>query len=190
MTKSAKTTLKQLVTRLHEQGLEMATLRAVLDVQFTRIAQMQAELDLLPYARRRRQTLRVLLAEPPPHKGWDGPERRRGQSTEELRAYLGELRVAWETRPERVYRENDEEHRARVGQAEGHAAADGDVNKRAAGYGGPMIEHLTIMSRPNEPARLSTKDPGVTVTPKDSPASLAASRRGRAPIPVLSPELV
>ena len=99
MTTSEKTTLKQLVTRLHEQSLEMATLRAALDVQFTRIAQMQAELDLLPHARKRRQTLRVLLAEPPRHKSWDGPERRRGQSTEELRAHLRELRVAWETGP-------------------------------------------------------------------------------------------
>jgi hypothetical protein len=168
MTNSTKTTLKQLMTRLHEQGLEMATLRAALDVQFTRIAQMQAELDLLPQARRRRQTLRVLLAAPPPHKCWDGPERRHGQSTEELRAYLRALRVAWETRPEQVHRDYDEEQRARVGQAEGHAVADGDVIKRAAGYGGPMIEHLTIMGRPDEPVRLPTKHPSVTDTAKNS----------------------
>jgi hypothetical protein len=74
MTKSAATTLKQLVFRLHEQALEMATLRAALDVQFTRIAQMQAELDLMPHARRRRQTFRVLLAQPPPyghHRSFD-----------------------------------------------------------------------------------------------------------------------
>jgi hypothetical protein len=30
---------------------------------------MQAELDLLPHARRRRQVLRALLAEPPSHHG-------------------------------------------------------------------------------------------------------------------------
>jgi hypothetical protein len=126
MTKSAATGLKQLVGRLREQTLEMATIRAAIDVQFTRIAQMQAELDLLPHARRRRQTLRVLLAEPPSRHSstsldsrWDGRERRRGQSAEELRAYLRELRVAWEanrraSRPERLPRDNDEES-ARVG---------------------------------------------------------------------------
>ena len=139
MTKSAATTLMQLVSRLHEQALEMATLRAALDVQFTRIAQIQAELDLLPHARKRRQTLRVLLAESPSHtcstsmdSRWDGRERRRGQSPEELRAYLQELRVAWEanrrdTQPERVHRDNHEKRRARVGQPEGYAVAGGEV---------------------------------------------------------------
>jgi hypothetical protein len=41
--------------------LQMASLRAALDIQLTRIAQMQAELDALPQARKRRQLLRALL---------------------------------------------------------------------------------------------------------------------------------
>jgi septal ring factor EnvC (AmiA/AmiB activator) len=40
---------------------QLASLRAALDVQFKRIAQMQAELDVLPQARQRRNTLRELL---------------------------------------------------------------------------------------------------------------------------------
>jgi multidrug resistance efflux pump len=54
-------TLKQLQAHLHEHSLQMASLRAALDVQVTRIAQMQAELDVLPQARKRRQLLRALL---------------------------------------------------------------------------------------------------------------------------------
>jgi hypothetical protein len=42
---------------------------------------------------------------------WDGHERRRGPSPEELREHLRELRVAWETN---LHRDNDEERRARV----------------------------------------------------------------------------
>ena len=42
---------------------QLADLRAALDVQFKRIAQMQAELDALPQARRRRKTLRGLLTD-------------------------------------------------------------------------------------------------------------------------------
>jgi hypothetical protein len=68
MTKSVAM-LEELVSRLREQALEMASLRAALDIQFRRIADMQAELDLLPHARRRRQTLRALLAQPPSHNG-------------------------------------------------------------------------------------------------------------------------
>jgi uncharacterized coiled-coil protein SlyX len=45
MTKSA-VTLEELASRLREQALEMATLRAAVDVQFKRIADMQTELDL------------------------------------------------------------------------------------------------------------------------------------------------
>jgi hypothetical protein len=70
MPKSVATTLKQIVSRLHEQALEMASIRAALDVQFTRIAHMQAELDLLPHSHRRRQVLRALLTEPPSHHGY------------------------------------------------------------------------------------------------------------------------
>jgi hypothetical protein len=69
MAKSAVTNLTQLVSRLHEQELEMATLRTAIDVQFKRIAQMQAELDQLPHARRRRQALGPLLAERPSRNG-------------------------------------------------------------------------------------------------------------------------
>jgi uncharacterized coiled-coil protein SlyX len=68
MTKSA-VTLEQLMSRLNEQGLELTTLRAALAVQFKRIASMQAELDLLPHARKRRQALRQLLVQPPSHNG-------------------------------------------------------------------------------------------------------------------------
>ena len=66
MTKSAAT-INQLMSCLHEQALELAAVRATLKVQFKRMAEMQAELDLLPHARRRRQTLRALLAAPPSH---------------------------------------------------------------------------------------------------------------------------
>ena len=56
-------TLKQVQAHLHEQSLQMASLRAALDIQLTRIAQIQAELDALPQARKRRQLLRALLSE-------------------------------------------------------------------------------------------------------------------------------
>jgi len=69
MPKSAVANLKQLESCLHDQALEISTLRAAIDIQFERIAQMQAELDLLPHARRRRQALRALLAAPPSHNG-------------------------------------------------------------------------------------------------------------------------
>ena len=57
MTQSPLTTLKQLAARLQEQSLDVANLRTALDVQFKRIAQIQAELDLLPHARMRRALL-------------------------------------------------------------------------------------------------------------------------------------
>jgi multidrug resistance efflux pump len=61
VTKFSVPTLKQLQAHLHEHSLQMASLRAALDIQVTRIAQMQAELDVLPQARKRRQLLRALL---------------------------------------------------------------------------------------------------------------------------------
>ena len=61
MTRFPPTTLQQLDRRIQEHTLEMARLRAALEIQFKRIAQMQAELDGLPQAIRRR---RLLLAEP------------------------------------------------------------------------------------------------------------------------------
>jgi hypothetical protein len=45
MMKVAAPPLRNLVPRLHAQALKMATLRSALDVQFTRIAHRQAELD-------------------------------------------------------------------------------------------------------------------------------------------------
>jgi hypothetical protein len=62
------TTLEQLDARLREQSLDMANLRAALDVQFKRIAQMQAELDMLPHARKRRSLL-AGLRQAPSHNG-------------------------------------------------------------------------------------------------------------------------
>jgi hypothetical protein len=47
-----KPTLSQ---RLDEQATEIAALRTALNTQFIRIASMQAELDMLPAARDRRQ---------------------------------------------------------------------------------------------------------------------------------------
>ena len=45
--------------------MEVANLRSALDVQFKRIAQMQAELDVLPTARARRKTISALLHQLP-----------------------------------------------------------------------------------------------------------------------------
>jgi hypothetical protein len=56
VTKSSQLTLRQL-------GVELHDLQDELGVQTKRIAQMQAELDLLPTARRRRELLRGLLTE-------------------------------------------------------------------------------------------------------------------------------
>lgn len=61
--------LENLLTQLQAQSEEIATIHTLLDIQFKRIAQMQAELDLLPHARRRRQTMRALPAAPPAHNG-------------------------------------------------------------------------------------------------------------------------
>ena len=47
-----KPTLSQ---RLDEQATEIAALRTALNTQFIRIASLQAELDMLPNARERRQ---------------------------------------------------------------------------------------------------------------------------------------
>jgi hypothetical protein len=59
MMKDAAPSLRQLVSRLEAQALEIATLRSALDVQFTRIARRQAELDVFAtWPRRRWHTLR------------------------------------------------------------------------------------------------------------------------------------
>jgi len=62
MTNAPRLTLQQLDAHLHD-------LQEVVDIQTKRIAQMQAELDLLPVARKRRQSLRALLTEQPSHNG-------------------------------------------------------------------------------------------------------------------------
>ena len=71
MTHSPRLTLQQLDAQLHD-------LQEVVDIQTKRITQMQAELDLLPMARKRRESLRALLANEPSH---NGNGHRRVQST-------------------------------------------------------------------------------------------------------------
>jgi hypothetical protein len=53
MRKSAEVVLRQLTSRLRDQALEMTTLRATVDAQFRRIANMQTALLLeqLPHGR-------------------------------------------------------------------------------------------------------------------------------------------
>ena len=60
-----RVTLDQLHARLQEQALEVASLRAASDIQFKRIAQLQAELDQLPVARKRRQLLKASMRNAP-----------------------------------------------------------------------------------------------------------------------------
>ena len=60
--KSSPLTLQQIARRLEEQVLETAALRLALDTQFTRIAQMQAELDGQRNARNRARALPVVPA--------------------------------------------------------------------------------------------------------------------------------
>ena len=61
------TEVRELKALLEMHGLEIQNLRAALTVQFTRIAQIQAELDLQPTARRRRDA--VLSSAGPAHGG-------------------------------------------------------------------------------------------------------------------------
>ena len=75
MAKSTADTVEQLTSRLNEQASEVAALRAALDVQFIRIAQIQLELDRLPRADGRAnheplraprwQAMRVVFSVPP-----------------------------------------------------------------------------------------------------------------------------
>jgi hypothetical protein len=62
-------TLSELQSMIRAHALELDRLRASIDIQFMRIAQMQAELDLLPHARKRRESLRSLLAQSPSPNG-------------------------------------------------------------------------------------------------------------------------
>ena len=68
MAKSAASTLERLVSRLHEQTLDVVNLRTALDVQMNRISQMRVNVDMLPEARKRRQ-LRALLPKQPSPDG-------------------------------------------------------------------------------------------------------------------------
>jgi hypothetical protein len=60
---NARTTLKHLASRLTEQRLEVAALRAALEAHAKRIAHMQAELELWPHSPGFRQAIRALSAE-------------------------------------------------------------------------------------------------------------------------------
>ena len=53
--------IDHLTQRLDAQAEEIVALKTGLEVQFLRIAQMQAELDVLPTAEDRRQMLRARL---------------------------------------------------------------------------------------------------------------------------------
>lgn len=53
--------IDNLTRRLDAQAKEIDALRTDLDIQFQRIAHMQAELDMLPTAERRREKLRARL---------------------------------------------------------------------------------------------------------------------------------
>ncbi len=64
MMKLPPLTLEQLDARLRAHALEMASLQAAFDIQTTRIAQMQAELDVLPQARKRRLLQSKLVIQP------------------------------------------------------------------------------------------------------------------------------
>ena len=56
--------------RLAGLTFEVAGVRATLAIQFTRIAELQAELDLMPAARQRRHAMRAPVAAPSPgHNG-------------------------------------------------------------------------------------------------------------------------
>jgi hypothetical protein len=61
--------LRELRSIMQAQALLIDRLQLNADIQMTRIAQLQAELDALPHARRRRHALlRNSLSQPPPAK--------------------------------------------------------------------------------------------------------------------------
>ena len=62
LTHSPRLTLQQLGSLLND-------LQELVDLQTKRIAQMQAELDVLPVARKRRESLRALLTAQSSHNG-------------------------------------------------------------------------------------------------------------------------
>ena len=69
-------TLGQLNAQLEQQAAEIRRIHGILNIQFKRIAHMQAELDVLPTARERRRTIRALL-EPPRSNGNVATQRNR-----------------------------------------------------------------------------------------------------------------
>lgn len=69
MMKAPLVTLQQIVVRLDAQVLETAALRAALATQFTRIAEMQAELDVQRHARDRAQSLPAFEIHKSSHSG-------------------------------------------------------------------------------------------------------------------------
>jgi hypothetical protein len=72
VTKSPLPTLLQLDARLREQALEMTSLQVAFDIQLQRIAHMQAELDSLPQARKRRELSQRAFAIPRPSQNGNG----------------------------------------------------------------------------------------------------------------------
>jgi hypothetical protein len=71
----AGTILRQLLQingRLDEQALEMTVLRKELDVQFKRIADLQAQLDVLPAARKGRAAALTLVSPSRPSPNGNG----------------------------------------------------------------------------------------------------------------------
>jgi len=62
MRNSSRQTLQELAARLHD-------LQETVDIQTKRMAQIQAELDVLPEARKRRESLRALLTKQPSSNG-------------------------------------------------------------------------------------------------------------------------
>ena len=72
MATSAALALSELVSRLHEQTLDVANLRTALDVQMNRISHQGVKLDVL--TPQRRKSLRALLVQQPSYHG--NPQRR------------------------------------------------------------------------------------------------------------------
>jgi len=61
--------LKHLASRLQEQALEIAALRAALEAQTQRIADLQSELELWPHSPALRRAVRALAVDLSPGNG-------------------------------------------------------------------------------------------------------------------------